>query len=98
MQFTPYIIAISVAVPPLIEKLKNDPNFDFLTPENKERLTAVSILLTSVGSIAVGLEANTITMDSWFGLVQAAVHFVVTFGLAELFYQQVIKRFQKPRQ
>lgn len=95
MQITPYIIAVATVVPPIVQRLKDDPTFDFITPETKGRIFIASSLLTAIGSIAVGLQAGTIVdLDSWIGLGEAIVHFVVAFGLVELVYKQVIKRFQ----
>lgn len=95
MQITPYIIAVATLVPPIIEAVKTDPAFDFITEETKGRLIAISALLTAVGSIAVGLQTGTITTDSWIGLVQAGAHFAATFGLAEIMYQRIVKPVSK---
>lgn len=94
MEITPYIIAVATAVPPIVERLKNDPRFDFITPETKGRIFVASSLLTAIGAVAVGLQAGTIVdLDSWIGLGEAAVHFIVTFGLVEIVYKQVLSRF-----
>jgi len=96
MEITPYIIAIATTVPPLVQRLKDDPRFSFITPEQKSRILVVSSLLTAIGSVAVGLQAGTVVdLESWVGLGEALVHFVVTFGLVELVYRQVIKRIIK---
>lgn len=93
MEITPYIIAVATAVPPIVQRLKDDPRFDFITPETKGRIFVASSLLTAIGAVAVGLQAGTIVdLDSWIGLGEAAVHFIVTFGLVEIVYNQVIKR------
>ena len=98
MQITPYIIAVATVVPSIVQRLKDDPRFDFITPETKGRIFVASSLLTAIGAVAIGLQAGTIVdLDSWIGLGEAAVHFVVTFGLVELVYKQIVKRFQPPK-
>lgn len=93
MEIAPMILVVSSVVPPIIEAIKNSPNFPSITPETKTKLVALSALLTAVGSIAAGITSGAIELDSWAMFGEAAVNFIAAFGITELMYRHVFKRF-----
>lgn len=97
MKIAPTIILVATIVPPIIEAVKNSPFFPSITPEAKAKLVALSALLTAVGSLAAGLTSGVIETDSWSAFGEAGVNFVAAFGITELLYQHVFKRFFEKR-
>lgn len=96
MQITPFIIAIGTIVPPVVEKIKDSDLFPWITAEDKTRLVAVSAVLSSLAAVVAGLGTGAIETNSWVGLVEALVNALAAFGLAELAYRHIFKRFQVP--
>lgn len=92
MEITPMILVVATVVPPIIEAVKNSPYFPSITPEGKSKLVALSALLTAVGSLAAGLNSGAIDLDSWSVFGEAAINFVAAFGITELLYRHVFKR------
>lgn len=93
MEVSPYVMIFAAAKPMIIEWIKSSDLFPSITPEAKERVLAVAVLLSGISGVLTTLISGQIDENVLQDFAHALTNFMATFGLSEVFYRHVYKRF-----
>lgn len=93
LQISPYVVLFAAIKPMIVEWIKGSTLFPGITPETKERVLAVVMILSAgLGVLAAGLNGQ-IDDNLLNDLSVSIQNFVAVFGLSEVAYRHVYKRF-----
>lgn len=95
LQAGSWAVGLSPFLPFIVQWVKNSPLFPNIRPETKGRVIAVGVLVAASLSLVSSLFNGDFNESVANGFLDSLQSFVVVFGVQELVYRHIIKRFEK---
>lgn len=93
VEISPYVMLFAAAKPMILEWIKGSDMFPSVTPATKSRVLAVAAVLSAISGVLASAMNGQLDENLLNDLVVTGQNFIATFGISELFYRHVYKRF-----